>query len=65
MAQDAVVELVEGAGAQIVAIQSDRGHGTNVPGFEYWVTTRSSGDFQCGRETECSTADPRQVSRAR
>ena len=40
MAQDAVVELVEGVGGQIVAIQPDRGHGTDVPGFEYWVTIR-------------------------
>ena len=65
MAQDAVVELVEGAGGEIVAIQPDRGPGTNVPGFEYWVTTRSSGDFQCGHETKCPTADPHQVSHAR
>lgn len=54
MAQDAVVELVEGAGGQIVAIQPDRGPGTNVPGFEYWVTTRSSRDFQRGHAVTSS-----------
>ena len=28
--------------------------GTNVPGFEYWVTTRSSGDFQRGHAVTSS-----------
>lgn len=42
MARERVVELVEGCGAQILAIEPDQGHGTSVPGFQYWVTTSAS-----------------------
>ena len=42
MARERVVELVEGGGAQILAIEPDQGHGTSVPGFQYWVTTSAS-----------------------
>ena len=38
MARDAVVQLVEGSGARILATTPDDSHGTNTPGFEYWVT---------------------------
>lgn len=36
--QESVVSLVQRAGGQIVTIQPDQAHGTNAPGFEYWVT---------------------------
>ena len=42
MARERVVDLVEGCGAQILAIEPDQGHGTSVPGFQYWVTTSAS-----------------------
>lgn len=38
MARESVVGLVEGCGAQILAIEPDQSHGTGVPGFQYWVT---------------------------
>ena len=37
IAREAVTELVEGCGGQILEIRPDRGHGTSAPGFEYWV----------------------------
>ncbi len=42
MARETVVDLVEGCGAQILAIEPDQSHGTPVPGFQYWVTTSRS-----------------------
>jgi SAM-dependent methyltransferase len=38
MMRDRVVRLVEAAGARVLAMTSDAGHGTSVPGFEYGVT---------------------------
>ena len=38
MARDSVVSLVQKAGGRIVTIQPDQAHGTDAPGFEYWVT---------------------------
>jgi trans-aconitate methyltransferase len=38
MARDAVVQLVEGSGARVLATTPDDSHGTPTPGFEYWVT---------------------------
>jgi len=38
MPRDSVVSLVQRAGGQIVTIQPDQAHGTDAPGFEYWVT---------------------------
>ena len=38
MERNSVVSLVQRAGGQIVTIQPDQAHGTDVPGFEYWVT---------------------------
>lgn len=39
MAREHVVELVEGCGARMLAIEPDQSHGSLVPGFQYWVTT--------------------------
>lgn len=38
MEQESVVSLIQRAGGQIVAIRPDQSHGTDVHGFEYWVT---------------------------
>jgi SAM-dependent methyltransferase len=38
ISRDTVVELIRNSGGRILAIEPDRSHGTDVPGFEYWVT---------------------------
>jgi len=38
MARSVVVEMVEGSGARLLAIEPDNAHGTRTPGFEYWAT---------------------------
>jgi SAM-dependent methyltransferase len=38
MARDCVVSLIQRAGGRIVTIEPDEAHGTDVSGFEYWVT---------------------------
>ena len=45
MARDTVVELVEGCGAQLLAIEPDHCHGTRAPGFEYWATKSGCSPF--------------------
>ena len=42
LARDTVVELVDRAGARMLAMTPDASHGTNEPGFEYWVTRPSA-----------------------
>ena len=41
MARVAVVQLIEGSGARILAIEPDGSHGTDAPGFQYWATKSS------------------------
>ena len=36
--QDAVVALLQSTGATLLDVRPDDGHGTEVAGFEYWVT---------------------------
>ncbi len=38
VARDAVVEMVEGSGARLLAIEPDDSHGTCTPGYQYWTT---------------------------
>jgi hypothetical protein len=38
MERNSVISLIQEAGGQIVTIRADQAHGTDVPGFEYWVT---------------------------
>lgn len=38
LARDTVVELVDRAGARMLAMSADASHGTSEPGYEYWVT---------------------------
>ena len=45
MARETVVELVEGCGAQLLAIELDQSHGTRAPGFEYWATKSGCSPF--------------------
>ena len=45
MARDTVVDLVEGCGAQLLAIEPDESHGTCTPGFEYWATKPGGSPF--------------------
>ena len=43
MEQESVVALVQRAGGRVVAIRPDEAHGTDVPGFEYWVSKEKIG----------------------
>ena len=37
MAKETVLSLLTGAGATIIMVEPDQSHGTDVPGYEYWV----------------------------
>lgn len=38
MAKQTVLSLLTDAGGTIIAVEPDQSHGTDIPGYEYWVT---------------------------